>query len=123
MPALLLATPELSSLATERVERHEGERRKIGVYVYTVSVDNQNTHLVLVVDVGSCLQQSLNCLSMSLVGSCLQRNIAILMREKVTHHRQYQGNTTDTYIKEARSFTLREAGNLHYYNYLSATCM
>ena len=43
-----------------------------------------NLNLVLVVDVGSCLQQSLNCLSMSLPGSYLQRNRTNLMRERET---------------------------------------
>ena len=41
-----------------------------------------NLNLFLVVDVGSCLQQSLNCLSMSLLGSYPQRNITTLMRER-----------------------------------------
>ena len=43
-----------------------------------------NLNLVLVVDVGSCLQQSLNCLSVSLLGSYPQRNSTILMRERET---------------------------------------
>ena len=44
----------------------------------------KNLNLVLVVDVGSCLQQSLNCLSVSIPGSYPQRNITILMRERET---------------------------------------
>ena len=44
----------------------------------------KNRNLVLVVDVGSCLQQSLNCLSMSMISSCPQRNIITLMRERET---------------------------------------
>ena len=40
------------------------------------------THLVLVVDIGPCLQQFLNCLSMSLLGSYPQRNTTILMRDE-----------------------------------------
>ena len=44
----------------------------------------KNLNLVLVVDVGSCLQQSLNCLSMSILGSYTQRNITTLMRERET---------------------------------------
>ena len=39
-------------------------------------------HLVLVVDVGSCLQQSLNSLNVSIQGSYPQRNITTLMRER-----------------------------------------
>ena len=42
----------------------------------------KNLDLVLVVDVGSCSQQSLNCLSMSILGSYPQRNITTLMRER-----------------------------------------
>ena len=38
--------------------------------------DCSSHHLVLAVDVGSCLQQSLNCLSMSFLGSYPQRNTA-----------------------------------------------
>ena len=44
-------------------------------------------YLALIVDIGSCLQQSLDCLGVSLISSCLQRNIAILyesMRDKRT---------------------------------------
>ena len=39
-------------------------------------------HLALLVGVGSCLQQSLNCLSMSLLGSYPERNRSTLMRER-----------------------------------------
>ena len=44
-------------------------------------------HLVLMVDIGSCLQKSLDCLGMSLPSSYLQRNTAMLyesMRDKRT---------------------------------------
>ena len=39
-------------------------------------------NLVLVVGVGSCLQQSLNCLSMSILGSYPQRNTAWFLHGK-----------------------------------------
>ena len=42
----------------------------------------KNLNLVLVVDVGSCLQQSLNYFSISLLGSYPQRNRTILMRQR-----------------------------------------
>ena len=51
---------------------------------YTVE---HNHHLALMVDIGFCLQQSLDCLGVSLPSSCLQRNITILcesMRNKRT---------------------------------------
>jgi hypothetical protein len=41
-------------------------------------VDWSPARLVLVVDSGTCCQQSLNCLSMSLQGSYPQRNITTL---------------------------------------------
>ena len=52
--------------------------------MYTVQ---HSHHLVLMVDIGSCLQQSLDCLGVSLSSSYLQRNTAILyerMRDKKT---------------------------------------
>jgi hypothetical protein len=44
----------------------------------TGHIEWTGTILALLVDVGSCLQQSLNCLSMSLQGSYPQRNITTL---------------------------------------------
>ena len=41
-------------------------------------------HLVLMVDIDSCLQQSLDCLGVSLPSSNLQRNTAILFESRVT---------------------------------------
>ena len=47
----------------------------------TLILTTENLNLALVVDVGSCFQQPLNCLSVSLLGSYPQRNTTILMRE------------------------------------------
>ena len=47
-----------------------------------------NLNLVLVVDVGSCLQQSLNCLSMSLLGSYPQRNTAWFLHDEGERERE-----------------------------------
>ena len=51
---------------------------------YTVEHSN---HLALMFDIGSCFQQSLDCLGVSFRSSYLQRNIAILyesIRDKKT---------------------------------------
>ena len=65
---------KLALVCMQCAEMHVGK----GMLILTT----KNLDLVLVVDVGSCPQQSLNCLSMSILGSYPQRNITILMRER-----------------------------------------
>ena len=52
------------------------------------TVDTQDSichHLVLIVDSGSCLQQSLNCISMSILSSYPQRNTVWFLVRKVSN--------------------------------------
>ena len=51
------------------------------------NVTFSSSHLILVVDNGSCIQQSLNCLYMSVLSSYHQRNTAILY-ERVSEKRR-----------------------------------
>ena len=63
------------------VQRCTARRKKYVDY-------DKNLNLVLVVDVGSCLQQSLNCLSMSLLGSYPQRNTAWFLHDEGERERE-----------------------------------
>ena len=59
-----------------------------------------NLNLVLVVDVGSCLQQSLNCLSVSFLGSYPQRNTAWFLRDEEEREREREREVQHCQVSE-----------------------